>query len=52
MPQKPVSFIFMLFHGTFNYFPVTDYDCSVAESSARHTRNFAVPGASHALATC
>ena len=52
MPKKSVSFIFILFHSTFNSFPVTDYDCSVAEWSARQTRNPTVPGSSHALATC
>ena len=52
MPKKSVSFIFILFHSTFNSFPVTDYDCSVAEWSARRTRNPTVPGSSHALATC
>ena len=51
MPQKSVSFIFILFRCTFNSFPVTDYDCSVAEWSARRTHNPAVPGSSHALAT-
>ena len=52
MPQKSVSFIFILFHCTFNSFPVIDYDCSVAEWSARRTRNPTVPGQTHALATC
>ena len=31
MPQKPVSFIFVLFHCTFNSFPVTD--CRVLSAS-------------------
>ena len=37
MPQKSVSFIFILFHCTFNSFPVTDYDCSVAVAKFQET---------------
>ena len=52
MPQKPVSFIFILFHCTFNSFPVADYEAAWRSGQRVGLADPAVPGSSHALATC
>ena len=50
MPQKPVSFIFILFYCTFNSFPVADYKAACRSGQRVGLANPTVPGSGHLLA--